>query len=61
MEWSAKDWQPRTITAGWKYWANVVPHEMAAAGTLMPVIDNLFEMGLRMVLFSDLAQQPAWS
>jgi hypothetical protein len=60
LKWSATDWQPRTIAAGWKYWANVVPHEMAAAGTLMPVIDNLYEMGLRMVLFSDLEKAFEW-
>jgi len=60
LEWSAKDWQPRTIAGGWKFWANVVPSAMVAAGTLMPVIDNLFEMGLRMALFSDLDKAFEW-
>lgn len=53
-EWSFNVWQPRTIQAGWKYWAIVVPEDMAAAGTFMPVIDMLFERGLRMMVFSDL-------
>src|SRR5512146_773314 len=41
LEWSDKDWQPRTIAGGWKYWANVVPTELVAAGTLMPLINAL--------------------
>jgi len=60
LEWSATDWQPRTIAAGWKYWANVVPTELVAAGTLTPVIEALYDMGLRMMVFSDLEKANAW-
>ncbi len=60
LEWSAKDWQPRTIAAGWKYWANVVPSELAAAGTLTPVIENLYNMGLRMMVFTDVEAAMRW-
>ncbi|MBN2306119.1 MAG: hypothetical protein JXQ72_16670 [Anaerolineae bacterium] len=56
-EWSINDWQPRTLQAGWKYWANVVPQDLAAAGTLAPVIDILFNLGLRMMVFT--AVEPA--
>jgi len=59
-EWSFNDWQPRTVQAGWKYWAMVVPEDLAAAGTLMPVIDILFERGLRMNVFTTLEQATAW-
>ncbi len=60
VEWSAKNWQPPTIAAGWKYWANVVPKELVAAGTLTPVMENLYGMGLRMMVFSDLEKATQW-
>lgn len=28
--WGIVDWGPRTAQAGWKYWANVVPVDIAA-------------------------------
>lgn len=60
VEWGFEDWDPRTIAAGWRYWANVVPKELAAAGALMPVMEALFAMGLRMMVFSDLETATAW-
>jgi len=60
VEWGATDWNPRTIKAGWKYWANVVPQELVAAGTLTPVISNLFALGLRMQVFSNLEEAREW-
>ncbi|MFN8527695.1 MAG: hypothetical protein U0670_03685 [Anaerolineae bacterium] len=60
VEWGLEDWNPRTIAAGWRYWANVVPKELAAAGALMPVMEALFGMGLRMMVFSDLDEAIAW-
>lgn len=59
-EWGATDWNPRTIAAGWKYWANVVPHELAAAGTLLPIIENLHTLGLRMRVFTSLEEAQQW-
>jgi hypothetical protein len=60
VEWGSADWNPRTIAAGWKYWANVVPEEVAAAGALTPVMENLFEVGLRMMVFTDLEEAFQW-
>ncbi|MFN8528503.1 MAG: hypothetical protein U0670_07820 [Anaerolineae bacterium] len=60
LEWSATDWQPRTIAVGWKYWANVAPHELVAAGALIPVIENLYTMGLRMMVFGELEKAFDW-
>jgi hypothetical protein len=58
--WAFGDWQPRTMKAGWKYWASVVPQDLVAAGTLTEVIDQLFELGLRMLLFTNVADAIAW-
>ncbi|MBX3083859.1 MAG: hypothetical protein KF716_19650 [Anaerolineae bacterium] len=60
LEWGLRDWNPRTIAAGWKYWANIVPEEMAAAGTLAPLMDALFEQGLRMMVFTDVDKARQW-
>ena len=35
-EWGFVDWNRRTMDAGWKYWALVVPQAVADAGTLSP-------------------------
>ncbi|MBX3083861.1 MAG: hypothetical protein KF716_19660 [Anaerolineae bacterium] len=60
LQWAFNDWNPRTIKAGWKFWANVVPEDLAAAGTLAPVMDALFEMGLRMMVFTDVEKATQW-
>ncbi len=60
VEWGLNDWDPRTIGGGWKYWANVVPRELASAGTLMPLIEILYGMGLRMMVFTDLDKATQW-
>jgi hypothetical protein len=58
--WGREDWDPRTIAGGWKYWANVVPEELVAAGALSPVIEALFELGLRMMVFTSLEPAFQW-
>jgi hypothetical protein len=60
IQWGFSDWNPRTIKAGWKYWANVVPVEIAAAGTLMPVIQDLYHLGLRMQVFTKVEDALKW-
>lgn len=59
-EWAFGDWQPRTMKLGWKYWASVVPQDLVAAGTLAPVIENLFQLGLRMMVFSNVEDAVKW-
>jgi hypothetical protein len=60
LEWSSTDWQPRTIAAGWKYWAVIVPGEVVSAGTLTPVINALYEHGLTMMVFDDFDKALNW-
>lgn len=58
--WGFESWNRRTVDAGLKFWAIVVPEDLAAAGTLMPVIDELFEMGVTMMVFTNLADALEW-
>jgi hypothetical protein len=60
LNWSLGDWSPRTIAAGWKYWANVVPTELVAAGTLVPVIEHFHKFGLRMQVFTHVEDGLKW-
>jgi len=60
IEWSNANWSPPTIEAGWKYWALVVPAEVVAAGSLIPVMNHWYEMGLRMMVFDSLEKATEW-
>lgn len=59
-QWALNDWIPRAIANGWKYWANVVPNDVKAAGTLMPFIHALSDKGLRMMLFTKADEAGQW-
>ena len=59
-EWGRNDWNPRTINLGWKYWANVVPEEVASAGALAPIMEDLFKLGLRLMVFTDVESAIEW-
>lgn len=58
-EWG-KAWGLRTIAAGWKYWAMVVPEEIVAAGSMMPAIEEYYNLGLRVMVFSNRDDALAW-
>ena len=58
--WAINDWIPHAIEAGWRYWANVVPEDLEAAGTLMPFIEVLQEKGLRMGIFTHTEKAVEW-
>jgi hypothetical protein len=55
-----KIWGPGMIAAGWKYWANVVPKDIMAAGALVPVMETLLELGLRMMVFTTVEDAFRW-
>ncbi|MCE7947631.1 MAG: hypothetical protein DYG88_09410 [Chloroflexi bacterium CFX4] len=58
-EWGVA-WNRQTVALGWKYWAIVVPEAIEAAGSMSPVIDNLYRMGVQMRVFSQLEDAFAW-
>lgn len=59
-QWGVDVWNKKTIDAGWKYWANVVPREIAAANSLTPLIENLYEFGLHMRVFTTVEEALEW-
>lgn len=60
QEFGFNEWGPRTIKDGWKYWANVVPKELIAAGALAPVMTAYFGLGLRLQVFSSVEEALQW-
>lgn len=60
VEWGFNEWNRRAIGYGWKYWALVVPSEVEAAGSLVPVISNLHDLGLRMQVFTNAEDALEW-
>jgi hypothetical protein len=51
-EWSKKDWFPRAVKAGWKFWALVVPQDIMARMNLKEFIDEYHEQGLVVKVFT---------
>ena len=60
MDWGFNDWNRRTVEAGWKYWAVVVPEEIAAACSLAKTIMDLSNLSLRMMVLTDLKEAFKW-
>lgn len=59
-EWGVKEWNRLALDAGWKYWALVVPQDVADAGTMIPTMEALYALGLRMMVFTELEEAIAW-
>ena len=60
-EWAKIDWFSRAAEAGWKYWALVVPpYDLMAQQNYNEFIDNVFEQGVRTMVFTEPESALAW-
>lgn len=59
-EWSKSDWFPRAAASGWKFWALVVPPDLAARMNLKEFVDTYFELGLRTMVFTEPEEAMEW-
>jgi hypothetical protein len=55
-----KDWFPRVLQAGWKFWALVVPEDIMARMNLKQFVDSYFEQGLHIMVFTDPKEAMEW-
>jgi hypothetical protein len=60
QEWAQEHLNPRAIEIAWKYWALVVPEQLIAAGSMAPAIEAYYELGMRMMVFSDVKEAIRW-
>ena len=58
--WIYGTWLPETMAAGWRYWAIIVPDEIAAREMMVDFINEFFAKGLRIMVFSQLEAGMAW-
>ncbi len=58
--WGEANVNSRAAEVGWKYWALVVPQQIVAAGSMVPIIEANFEKGMRMMVFSTPEEGFAW-
>jgi len=54
------DWGPRTIEAGWKYWAIIAPDEIKARASMRGFIEDYFNKGVRINLFANVEDAKNW-
>jgi hypothetical protein len=59
-EWSKTDWFPRVLDNGWKYWALVVPRDMAGRMNMKQFVDEYFERGLQVMVFTSPEKAMQW-
>ena len=52
-EWAMTTWSTRTLAAGWKYWAVVLPQKVLGQMNMQRFIDMYKQRGLEVRVFSD--------
>ena len=58
--WGEKFWAPRIISAGWKYWAMLMPTETTGQMMSASIIDFFAKLGVTAKTFSDHDEALDW-
>jgi hypothetical protein len=59
-EWALKEWAPRVIAAGWKYWAVVMPHKVLGKMNMKGWIETYAAKGVTVQAFTDPDEALKW-
>jgi hypothetical protein len=59
-DWSKKNWFPRALESGWKFWALVVPQDILARMNMKEFVDEYYEKGLRIMVFNNPEDALQW-
>jgi hypothetical protein len=59
-DWSMKDWFPRAVKAGWKYWALVVPQDFMGRVNMNEFVESYLDQGLRIAVFVEPEEAMKW-
>lgn len=51
---------PRAAKAGWKYWALVVPEDIAGRASMTDIVQTFHQLGVHVSIFSDLEEAQTW-
>jgi hypothetical protein len=60
QKWATEIWFPKTIQAGWKFWAIVMPEKVVAQVSMKSLAKEHAEHGLTTMMFSDLDKASDW-
>jgi hypothetical protein len=60
MAWTETDWYPRTIAAGWKFWAIVLPKNIIGKMNMDYIIKRAAAEGLTIRPFTDPDEAMEW-
>lgn len=59
-EWAMVDWNPQVISAGWKYWAIVLPDKILGKTNMSQFIKQQSEQGVTVEIFDDADEALVW-
>ncbi len=59
-QWGKEIWFPRTLKAGWKYWALIVPKSAAGESSVKRLLEDYAKAGLIASVFTEPADGMAW-
>ncbi len=60
MEWGAQNWFPKTLEAGWKYWAIVTPEKAITKANMDQLAEDYTKAGVTTRFFSTPEEALAW-
>ncbi|MDI6401718.1 hypothetical protein QLX67_06920 [Balneolaceae bacterium ANBcel3] len=60
VEWGQKNWEPRILQKGWKYWAIVMPDSTIGKMTMNPVIKRYASLGVKVEIVRSADQGVQW-
>ncbi len=60
LEWSAKNWIPQTVAAGWKYWAIIEPVQPVGQMVMDSLMKQYSEFGIIARFFKDEETAMEW-
>jgi hypothetical protein len=59
-EWARNNWFPRTLKAGWKHWAVVLPEKVVGQMNMKRFTEDYSKAGINAMLFSDSDSAMKW-
>jgi hypothetical protein len=60
LEYALSDWGARTVKAGWKYWALVVPTAFSGRLDMTRLVEHCYNLGVRVMVFTDPEEAYNW-
>ena len=59
-EWSTTNWRPRTVKAGWKFWAILIPEAMIGQLNMQRKVKEFGQAGIIAQFFTDTTEAMKW-